>query len=308
MSSSGDRTSDSGTTAPFLTTRTVSGLTESLTRRSFAFPEKSMDRRLFSFSMNMRMQEENPAGYINLACPPEGRDKYLKTGTARDRSMEWEWKKELGRKLVHFTSILIILIYAQIGQYSHELALFTLTIILVLLLEFQYFRIDFQKRPRIIRLLEKYRRKKEHGAIGGEVFFMIGAIISLAIFDFRIAVAAILMTTFGDMSAALIGKRFGTHHVFGSKKTWEGTLAGFATNLIVGWLLIRSLYDGSVWYLYGLVPYGTPVWPVIITMAATASFIELVTSKLDDNLLIPLFSGMTGQILLIILSVQIIPI
>jgi dolichol kinase len=222
--------------------------------------------------------------------------------------MNWELKKELGRKAVHMTSIFIIILYAQISRYSTKLALFTLTILLVLLLEYQYFRIDAKKRPRIIKFIEKLRREKEKGHIGGEVFFMMGAIISLAIFDFRVATAAILMTTFGDMTAALIGKRFGKCKVFGSHKTWEGTLAGLVANVAIGWLFIRTTSDNAIWYLYGLLPYGTPVWPVILVMAVTATFIEVITNRLDDNLLIPIFSGFNGQLMLIILSVQVIPV
>ncbi|MFH1917149.1 MAG: diacylglycerol/polyprenol kinase family protein [Nanoarchaeota archaeon] len=221
--------------------------------------------------------------------------------------MKWELKVELGRKLIHLTSILILLIYTQIGQYSTRLALFTLTIILVLLLEFQYVRLDFEKKPRIIRYIEQFRREKEKNHIGGEVFFMIGAIIALAIFDFRIAATAILMTTFGDLTAALIGKRFGKHRVFRLQKTWEGTISALATNLLIGWLFVRSATDGTIWYLSGgILPYGTPIWPVIITMAITATFIEAITNKLDDNLLIPIFSGFNGQIVLILLSAQVI--
>ncbi|MFH1072592.1 MAG: diacylglycerol/polyprenol kinase family protein [Nanoarchaeota archaeon] len=221
--------------------------------------------------------------------------------------MRWEFKKELGRKLVHLTSILILVIYIGVGRYSHRLALLTLTFILVILLEFEYFRIEHTKKTRIMQYLSKFRRKKEKAHMGGEIFFLIGAILCLAIFDFRIAAAAILMETFGDMIAALVGKKFGRHKIFNLQKSWEGTIAELCVNILIGWLLIRNTLDNSVWFLYTTQPLGNPIWPIIMVMAVTATVTEVVINKLDDNLLVPLFSGFNGQIILLALSIQIIP-
>jgi len=214
-------------------------------------------------------------------------------------------KEEFIRKIPHFTSIVIIFIYILIGQFSHRIALFSLTLILLILIELEYFRLDYKKNLRIFSFFAKYRREKERDHFGGEIFFMLGAIICLAVFDFRIAAAAILMTTFGDITAALVGKRWGTHKVLGMKKTWEGTTAGFVVNLFIGWLFVRSAFDNSLWFLYG--SWGSAIWPVIIVMAITASLVELLVEKLDDNLAVPLFAGFNGQIMLIILSIQVVP-
>ncbi|MBU1975952.1 MAG: SEC59/DGK1/VTE5 family protein [Nanoarchaeota archaeon] len=222
--------------------------------------------------------------------------------------MKEDYKVELGRKLVHFTSILIILIYVVIGQYSHRLALLTLTLILVLLIEMEYIRLEAGGKTRLIRFISRFKREKEKEQLGGDVFFMIGAILCLAIFDFRIAVAAILMTTFGDMTAALVGRRFGKHKLNKSQKSWEGTIAGLIVNLIIGMLFLRATVGGALWFLQNQLPAGNVLWPVLIVMALTASVTEVLINKLDDNLLVPLFSGFNGQIVLIILNISIIPI
>jgi phytol kinase len=219
--------------------------------------------------------------------------------------MGWDYKKELVRKIPHFTSIFIIIIYILIGQFSHRIALFLLTLILLILLDLEFFRLDYTKRFRFFSFMEKFRRQKERDHAGGEIFFMLGAIICLAVFDFRVAAAAILMTTFGDITAALVGRRFGAHRIAWTKKTWEGTLAGFAVNLLIGYLFVRSAFDNSLWYLYG--SWGSALWPVIIVMAVTASVVELLVEKLDDNLMVPLFAGFNGQIVLLILSIQVVP-
>jgi len=75
--------------------------------------------------------------------------------------------------------------------------LFVLLGLLIISIEFEYVRIEMGKRIPLISRLWKYKRGKERDRMGGEVFFLMGAILSFAIFDLRIAAAAILMTTFG---------------------------------------------------------------------------------------------------------------
>jgi dolichol kinase len=96
----------------------------------------------------------------------------------------------------------------------------------------------------------------------------------------------------------LIGKRFGKHWIKQlKKKAWEGVIAELVVDLIVGFLLLRT----SLWWLKG-VGFGQPLWPAIIVMALTATFVETIISKLDDNLLIPVFAGFNGQIVLMIIG------
>ena len=116
------------------------------------------------------------------------------------------------------------------------------------------------------------KRKKE----GGQVFFLIGAIIALAVFDFDIALAAILMTVFGDMAAALIGKRFGKIWL-AKDRALEGILAELVVDLVIGYLIL-----------------GPTI--IVLVMALTATIVETIVRKMDDNLVIPLFSGFNGQV------------
>ena len=104
-------------------------------------------------------------------------------------------------------------------------------------------------------------------------------ILALAIFDFQIALAVILMTVFGDMAAAIFGIAFGKHWMKGLKDTaWEGVIAEFVVNLIIGYLIIGN-------------------WIIIIPMAAMATFVETIFPHVDDNLAIPVFAGFIGQAL-----------
>ena len=213
--------------------------------------------------------------------------------------MAWAFKREIARKGVHLLSLLFIVIYGVFAYFlGHQWGLFALAFVLVLLIEFEYFRIEAKKKIPFISLFWWVKRPKERQKMGAEVFFLIGTIICLAVFDMRVALAAILMTTFGDLSAALLGKKFGKRWIKGLKnKAWEGVIAELVANLIVGFLVLRTTF----WWVSGA-GYGNPMWAVIIVMAVTATFVETIISKLDDNLLIPVFAGFNGQIVLLIVT------
>jgi len=89
------------------------------------------------------------------------------------------------------------------------------------------------------------------------------------------------MTTFGDVTAALAGRRFGTTLIFRNK-----TLVGFVAELIVN--LIVGLSVGFFLSLNLYIP---------ILMALTATIVETLLDELDDNLIVPICSGFIGQII-----------
>jgi dolichol kinase len=182
---------------------------------------------------------------------------------------------ELLRKGVHFTSILIILFYAFMGKQASQLLLITY---LVLILGIEHLRLD---RGFKLPVLHVVLRQKEKNAIGSYVYFTIGALIVVSVFSKNVAFAAILMTTFGDMSAALVGKRFGRIRI-SNGKSLEGCIAEFIVDLILAILLL-----------------GNPF--ISLLMAFTATYVETTFVKIDDNLAIPIFSASVAELVLLIL-------
>jgi dolichol kinase len=161
---------------------------------------------------------------------------------------------------------------------SKQIALITLVFILLLLLVAEYIRLELNiEVPLIKQLLRAREEKRMHGAI----YFLTATIICLAVFDFNIALAALLMTAFGDMFAALIGKRFGKTLVF-KNKTLSGALTELVVNLIVGLIILNNIY-------------------IILAMAFTAAIVETFLNELDDNLFVPLFAGFVGQLLFLLI-------
>lgn len=208
--------------------------------------------------------------------------------------MKWDFKRELARKFVHLLAIFILVVYFVVSDiFNKEIALLILVLVLIVSLEFEYLRIEVAKEIPLISSIWRYlRRKKERNKFGGDVFFLIGSILALAIFDLRVAIAAILMTTFGDLAAALVGKRFGKNY-FMKERAWEGVLAEFFVDLLIG-IIIFFWVSPSLVSSFG-------VWAIIFVMALTATVVETVIYKLDDNLLVPIFSGFAGQVMLLIM-------
>jgi len=185
---------------------------------------------------------------------------------------------EIKRKLVHLTSIIIVLTYYYFGKQS---VLLLLTVYLIVMLELEYFRLEWGKK---LPLFHSLFRAKEADRLGGHVFFTIGSIIAVSVFSKDIASAAILMTTFGDTSAAIFGKAFGRTWIRGLKnRAVEGCAAEFLVDIVIGALFLQN-------------------WIAIFVMAGTATFVETITDKMDDNLLIPLFSGFNGQLIVFLMT------
>ncbi|MDD4331381.1 MAG: SEC59/DGK1/VTE5 family protein [Methanosarcinaceae archaeon] len=188
---------------------------------------------------------------------------------------------ELLRKSVHLVSVLIVLIYKFFGK---EFVLWVLLLFLVAVLFLDYLRLEQNLK---IPFFHTMYREKEAGRLGGHIYFSLGAIAAISLFSQEIASAAVLMTTFGDLSAAFVGKFCGKRRifkkVFKNEKTLEGSSAELLVNLVIG--------------LYFL---GNPF--LAFLMAFFATLTETAVNKIDDNLAVPIISGFFGQLALLFLE------
>ncbi len=191
--------------------------------------------------------------------------------------MAWGLIHEIGRKIIHIMILFVLAAYFLIQKYhTKQVALLFLTLLLIIFLILEYFRLELNWK---LPFFSHFIRPKEQNRMYGVIFFLSATIVSFAVFDQKIAITALLMTTFGDMIAALVGKKYGTTLIY-RNKTWAGFIAELAVNIIVGFIFLESIY-------------------VILGMAFTATIVETLVDELDDNLLIPIFSGFVGQVILI---------
>lgn len=158
-----------------------------------------------------------------------------------------------------------------------------MTAALLILLEVEYVRLEH--RSRFTAFFDSLFRKHEKDNVSSAVFLVASCIICFAAFDYWVAVVALFMTVFGDLFAALFGKAFGKRTIYNSK-TYVGTFAGLLANIGVGLLILPEVI-----YL-------------VIIMGVVASFTELVTNKMDDNLTVPLFTGFAGQMIVYFMQID----
>lgn len=190
---------------------------------------------------------------------------------------------EVLRKGVHLVGPpFIVIVYTILLNYSTQrIALFTITVFLLILLEFERRRLDFESRfSSMLNALFKHY-EKDH--VSGSVYVVISCIICFAAFDYWIAIVALFMMCFGDIFSAIFGMLFGKKRLY-RRKTVVGTVAGLAANVLVGLVILPN-------YLF-----------LVLPMAVVASISELFTGKLDDNLTVPLFAGFVGQMIVYFLG------
>lgn len=129
-------------------------------------------------------------------------------------------------------------------------------------------------------------RPAEHQGLTGHSFFVLGMICLVFLFEKPTTQLALLFLSVGDPVASYVGGRWGRVRVVGSK-TVEGALAGFVANFAVAMLYIVASEACSL-------------SPCIVAAAAfslAGTLSELVPLPVDDNLSIPVLSGVGISVL-----------
>jgi dolichol kinase len=141
-------------------------------------------------------------------------------------------------------------------------------------------RISPRVNARLMRFYGPVAHPHEHHRVNSATWFAT-ALVLLAAFATRPGMmAGLSVLGVADPIAALVGRRWGKH-MLRTGRSLEGTLAFFASGLIAA--------------AVGLALVGTGSAGKIVALAALAAFAgalaELWTTKLDDNLTIPVVAG-----------------
>ncbi|MBH8567175.1 phosphatidate cytidylyltransferase [Nostoc sp. CENA67] len=109
------------------------------------------------------------------------------------------------------------------------------------------------------------------------------------------AAIGIMVMAWGDGLAALIGQNFGKHKykVFGSQKSWEGSLTMTLVSYLVSSLILLSV-EGNIWQ----------TWVVSLAIALVATGLEAISLWGVDNLTVPLGSAAIAFTLIQLLSLN----
>lgn len=178
------------------------------------------------------------------------------------------------RRLFHLiTGLSLVLILAYSARTKGILLILSLFIITIII---ETIRLHL---PKVNHLFFHYfhslLRGEEKKKLTGTAYFLGGILLSILLFDMDIALFSITILTVGDPAASAIGKRWGRYRIKG--KSLEGSMAFFISAMIMG-LILRRLWPG--------LPAA-----VLIAGAVAGALTELLSAKVNDNLLIPLIAA-----------------
>jgi len=185
-------------------------------------------------------------------------------------------KQELGRQIIHIGVgfAVVVLYYLDILS---PLAVF-LGIVIGGLASLISKRVNL---PVFSLFLRKFEREEDKKSFPGRgmIFFFIGVLLVMKLFEKDVALAAIMILALGDSVGHLWGRQFGClRNIFNGKgrKFFEGTLVGFLAGF-VGAALFVGLIEAF------LASFAAMVVEVVD--------IDLNGQSVNDNLLVPLTAG-----------------
>jgi dolichol kinase len=182
-------------------------------------------------------------------------------------------REEAKRKTVHICGIAIPVLYLFLPKDLIVLG-FVLSLFIIFIIEWLRFR-------GVVSLPFLRKKEEEKKEIGAYVFFVIGAFISILIFEKSIAIAAICMLAIGDAASALAGEVMNVNNPGMRGKRMKPPavmLVMFITSLVIGCLVLHSLPVAVCGALGATIADGVPF--------------KVQKVEIDDNLTIPLFSGL----------------
>ncbi len=185
--------------------------------------------------------------------------------------------RELRRKSIHLLGLVFPILYIFTTRYTAIIAVGGLLAIVLGVELLKVFLPAF--RVIFVRIFSPMLRSQERrGGLTGTTYYLIGSFLCILFFDKTLAIVCLGFLTLGDLFAALIGKQWGRIKLF-SRKSLEGSLACFVVCTVIA-LLMRF----------------HPA--VAITGAIVATLIELLPLGVDDNVAMPLISGLAMHLLI----------
>ena len=177
-------------------------------------------------------------------------------------------KNELMRKSIHICNSLFAYSLFFFNQRDFAIVIGICTIGIIL---FEIARVKSRKVSTFfIKIFGPIIRDFEGGGrLTGATYVMVSSFFVLLFFDKYVCITSILIMSYSDTAAAIIGKMYGKTKIF--KKTLEGSLAFFITSLIIILVMVPEVNLGL-----GLVAI----------LAAT--IVESLPISVDDNLSVPL--------------------
>ena len=188
---------------------------------------------------------------------------------------------EKKRKILHLSALLLLFGYWIIKIYfGKKYGIVFLIGVLLAILLYEAFRLI----PLLKEKREKFNiplpfqdtiRDYEKDRLTGASYLILGIIICFLFFDFKIAFVSVGVGILGDITGSLINGNYKIPYIE-KKRYLESIIAEFLIDLLIGFIFLSFNR-------------------VIFLMAFTATIIETISMRLDDNLTVPVITGLVGQ-------------
>ena len=184
-------------------------------------------------------------------------------------------KNEFARKAIHISNVIIPLSYLYLIQDNIDMI-----IILAFFLVLCFFIEIARKENYLVsiffskQLSFMMRDDEKKGEITGATWVFVGALFTILLIPYPYSIYSLLFLSVGDTFAAIIGMKFPFINVGG--KTISGSISGFMACVITGLII-----DISISY------------QILLFGAFMAMLIELLPLPINDNVSIPIFSGLS---------------
>ena len=192
-------------------------------------------------------------------------------------------KQELIRQLMHILFGLLLVILFSAGLINAWILFYIL--IASIILSFLSIKYNI---PVVSWFLKNFERQNTRLPGEGFVFFLVGSLLAIKLFSQDIALASILILSFGDGISHLIGEGIGKRKIlFNKSKNIEGLVFGVIAGTLAA-LFFVSFLEAFV--------------ASLAAMLVEAVEIKIRENHIDDNLFVPLVAG-TAILLLRIIGI-----
>ena len=182
---------------------------------------------------------------------------------------------EFSRKIIHLLSMVVPLVHVYFIKDRMEMLIF-----LSFMLIFCFFVEVFRTKHFVVhKFFKKYlhfmmRDSEKEGKITGATWVFAGSLITIILIPNPYCIIALFFLAVGDTFAALVGMNYPLLKI--GRKTLSGSIACFVTCCIIGLFFSFGLNTSTI--IFG---------------AFTATLTELSSIKINDNLSMPIFSGIS---------------
>lgn len=197
------------------------------------------------------------------------------------KKVDIPYRQELLRKAIHLTSLMIPVLYVPMAKSTALKILIPITAAALLGDVLRHFVAPAQDvvKKYFGAMMREHELDENRFILNGATYVLLAACASVILFPKIIAITAFAVLILSDLSAALIGRKFGKHKFF--DKSLEGTAAFIISAIAVVCIIGISAGAPRTFFVAGIL--GGVAGGIV-----EAAAIKL---RLDDNFAIPITMG-----------------